>query len=163
MTLRASPIPTRTWESITRFAKGMGPLEEAVAGRVQSVHLEHLLEEDWDEQLIPRRSAIWQACSCDTQQCAHQVAVAFAAADEIDSKPLALLRWRGIAGVEATREVADPWRGGDVRVAEAPRPMPKYAVLRRLGSSSSPQSADELSHVLRGAYDRLTPPATNSS
>lgn len=153
--LSASPIPTRTWESITRFAKGMGALEDAVTGRVQSVHLEHLLEEDWDEHLIPRRSAIWLTCSCDDQVCAHEVALAYAAADEIDSKAVALLRWRGIHGGDLATEVTDAWRGHDVRVTASPRPLPKYAVLKRLGSPSSAQVPTELSHVLRGAYDRL--------
>jgi hypothetical protein len=156
VTISASPIPTRTWESITRFAKGMGALEDAVTGRVQSVHLEHLLEEDWDEQLIPRRSAIWLTCSCDAHACPHRVGAAYAVADEIESKPAALLRWRGIGGGGPAREVADPWRGGEVAISTSPRPMPKYAVLKRLGSSSPAQVPDEVSHVLRGAYERLT-------
>jgi hypothetical protein len=155
-TVSASPIPARTWESITRFARGMGPLEEAVAGRLQSVHLEHLLEEDWDEHLIPRRSAIWQSCSCDAETCPHRVALAYAVADEIDVRPLELLRWRGLGGAESTRDVADPWRGGEVHVSPSPRPMPKYAVLKRLGSGANAQVPDELGRVLHGAYDRLT-------
>lgn len=153
--LRASPIPARTWQSITRFAKGMGALEDAVTGRVQSVHLEHLLEEDWEEQLVPRRSAIWQSCSCDAHACAHQSALAYAVADEIDAKPAVLLRWRGIAGDDAAAEVGDPWRGGEVRISSSPRPMPRYAVLKRLGSSSA-QIPEEVGQVLRGAYDRLS-------
>lgn len=157
VTLSASPIPKRTWESIKRFAKGMGALEDAVTGRVQSVHLEHLLEEDWDEHLIPRRSAIWLKCSCDDQICAHEVALVYAVADEIESKAVALLRWRGISGEDSAREVTDPWRGHDVRVRTSPRRMPSYAVLKRLGPTAPEQVPDELRHVLRGAYDRLRP------
>ena len=65
VTLTAAPIPQRIWTAMTRYAKGMGQLEDAVEGRVQSVHLEHLLEEDWGEQLIPRPRAIARVCSCD--------------------------------------------------------------------------------------------------
>lgn len=156
VTISASPIPVRTWQSITRFAKGMGALEDAVTGRVQSVHLEHLVEEDWDEQLIPGRSAIWQTCSCDMPACSHRAALAYAVADEIDAHPLALLRWRGISGDEPKREVADPWRGCDIGISTSPRPMPKYAVLTRLGSSSAAQVPDDVSRILREGYDRLT-------
>ena len=155
VTITAPVIPTRIWASVTRFAQGMGGLEDAVEGRVQSVHLEHLLDEDWDEALIPRQSAIWRGCSCDGPQgCLHEVAVAYAAADDIDSKPRVLLHWRGIDGAGSRREPTDPWRGRDVRASMSPRPMPRYAVLKRLGSTSP---ADELTQVLRGAYERLKP------
>lgn len=155
VTIGASPIPSRTWQSITRFAKGMGALEDAVTGRVQSVHLEHLLEEDWDEQLVPRRSAIWPTCSCDTSTCPHQVGLAYAVADEIEARPLTLLRWRGITGHAPEREATDPWRGGAIAPSTPPRPMPKYAVLKRLGSTSALQIPDDVGRALRGAYDRL--------
>ena len=58
VTLTAAPIPQRMWTAMTRYAQGMGQLEDAVEGKFQSVHLEHLLEEDWGEQLDP-------AAACD--------------------------------------------------------------------------------------------------
>ena len=55
MSLSAEPVPPRIWAAMTRFAQNRGPLKEAVEGRIQSVHLEHLMAEDWGEPLIPRR------------------------------------------------------------------------------------------------------------
>ena len=52
--ITAKPVPPRIWAAMTRFARGNRPLEEAVEGRVQSVHLEHLMIEDWSEPLVPR-------------------------------------------------------------------------------------------------------------
>ena len=49
VTLTAAPIPQRMWTAMTRYAQGMGQLEDAVEGKFQSVHLEHLLEGDWGE------------------------------------------------------------------------------------------------------------------
>ena len=83
VTLTAPVIPSRIWAQMVRYAKGMGQLEQAVAGKVQSVHLEHLLEEDWGELMIPRASSIKQACTCDEGGgCEHAIAVACAFADE---------------------------------------------------------------------------------
>ena len=64
VTLAADRVPRATWVSMTRFARGMGPLEEAVGGRLQSPHLGVLLDEDWGEQLIPRPGQIRRTCSC---------------------------------------------------------------------------------------------------
>ena len=58
VSLSAHMIPARIWTSMARYAQGMGQLEQAVEGRIQSVHLEHLLQEDWGELLIPRASQI---------------------------------------------------------------------------------------------------------
>jgi hypothetical protein len=60
VTLTAHVIPTRIWAQMARYAQGMGQLKQAVEGRIQSVHLEHLLQEDWSELLIPRSSQIAQ-------------------------------------------------------------------------------------------------------
>ncbi|HEY8724449.1 MAG TPA: SWIM zinc finger family protein, partial [Gaiellaceae bacterium] len=91
----ADTVPPRIWSAMVRFAQNRGPLEEAVAGRTQSVHLEHLMAEDWGEPLIPRASAITRACTCDEgNACEHIVALAYAAADRIDSDPSVLLLWR---------------------------------------------------------------------
>jgi hypothetical protein len=156
--LAAPLIPARMWRSIERFATGMGALEEAVEGKVQSVHLEHLLEEDWSETLIPRRGQITRTCSCDPDSaCEHITAAAYAFADELERIPRVLLRWRGVTSdsVSRARVVVDPWRGREVRGVTPPRRMPKYAVLKRLGSDAA-LGTGELMQVLRGAYDRLT-------
>ena len=57
-------LPPRIWAAISSFARGNRPLEAAIAGREQSVHLEHLLTVDWDAPLVPRREAIVRSCSC---------------------------------------------------------------------------------------------------
>jgi hypothetical protein len=136
----------------------MGALEEAVEGKVQSVHLEHLLEEDWSETLIPRRGQITRTCSCDPDSaCEHITAAAYAFGDELERIPRVLLRWRGVTSdsVSRARVVVDPWRGREVRGVTPPRRMPKYAVLKRLGSDAA-LGTGELMQVLRGAYERLT-------
>src|SRR5206468_118151 len=151
-------IPARIWRSIERFASGMGPLEEAVEGKVQSVHLEHLLEEDWEETLIPRRGQITRACSCDaTGDCEHVAAAAYAFADELERVPLVLLRWRGVTGSRDSQAhvVVDPWRGRAVEVQRAPRRMPTHTVLKRLGGDAA--LPDGVA-TLRRAYDVLAEP-----
>src|SRR5205823_737789 len=42
MSLSAAPIPQRVWAAVTRYADGIQQLEDALEGRAQSVHLEHL-------------------------------------------------------------------------------------------------------------------------
>jgi hypothetical protein len=157
VTLTAAPIPQRIWTAMTRYAKGMGQLEDAVEGRIQSVHLEHLLEEDWGEQLIPRPRAIVQACTCDGGiGCEHAFALAYEVAEELERSPGTLLRWRGVAGVaEATAAGAgDPWSGGALGAQRAARTTSPYAVLSRLGSSDvSPGGGRTLEHALQAAYD----------
>ena len=115
--LTAHVIPARIWAQMARYAQGMGQLEQAVEGRIQSVHLEHLLQEDWGELLIPRASQIAQACTCDESAgCEHVAAVAHV----------------------------------------APRPMPRYAVLKRLGPSELYVGGnDDLANALRIAYEAL--------
>jgi hypothetical protein len=159
VTLSALVIPPRIWASMARYAKGMGQLEQAVEGRIQSVHLEHLLQEDWGELLIPRASAITQACTCDeTEGCEHVTAVAYAFADEIERTPRVLLRWRGVADVaeSETEASTDPWQGKELNALAEARPMPTYSVLERLGPSDLPVGGNEdLSHALRVAYEAL--------
>jgi hypothetical protein len=157
VTLTAAPIPQRIWTAMTRYAKGMGQLEDAVEGRIQSVHLEHLLEEDWGEQLIPRPRAIVQACTCDKGSgCEHVVALVYEVADELERSPHTLLRWRGVAGVAETTAAGgdDPWSGGALGAQRAARTTSPYAVLSRLGSSDvSPGGERTLERALRAAYD----------
>jgi hypothetical protein len=147
VTLSAVPIPPRIWAAVIRYAQGMGQLEEAVEGRFQSVHLEHLLEEDWDEKLIPRPSAITRSGGE-----AELVALAFAVADRIDVSPGQLLAWRGAAGGERVRPALDPWVGGVLEQPE-PRRVPDHAVLKRLGPSGIASTGGDVSNALRAAYD----------
>jgi hypothetical protein len=157
VTLSAHVIPARIWAQMARYAQGMGQLEQAVEGRLQSVHLEHLLQEDWGELLIPRASQIAQACTCDDSAgCEHVAAVARAFADEIERTPRVLLRWRGVADVTEAQEAApaDPWQGKELSAPSAARPMPTYAVLKRLGPSEMSVGGNEdLASALRIAYE----------
>ena len=161
VTLTAAPIPLRIWTAMSRYAQGMGQLEDAVEGKFQSVHLEHLLEEDWSEQLIPRPRAIARACSCDADAvCEHVVAAVYAFADELERSARVLLRWRGVAGVvEVADGLRDPWKGKDLAEPAPARKMARHAVLKRLGPTGSDLGGDDLANSLQRAYDALvTPP-----
>ena len=128
VTLAADRVPRATWVSMTRFARGMGPLEEAVGGRLQSPHLGVLLDEDWGEQLIPRPGQIRRTCSCDASGgCEHVAAVGLAFADAIDEDASLLLR--------------------------GPRGLPVGAVLKRLGPSGILVGDEDLADVLQLAYE----------
>jgi hypothetical protein len=167
VTLGADPVPPRIWAAMTRFARGRGPLEEAVAGRIQSVHLEHLMAEDWSEPLIPRARSVTRGCSCDeATACEHIVAVSFAFADEVDGDPLRLLRWRGCfenapaveprsSVPEVARRSEDPWSAGALPEPGAVRVLPAGAVLMRLGSTEVRVGDRDLSQVLAQAYEDL--------
>jgi hypothetical protein len=165
VTLTTSVIPPRIWASMARYAQGMGQLEQAVEGRIQSVHLEHLLQEDWGELLIPRASQIAQSCTCDESSgCEHVAAVAYAFADEIERTPRVLLRWRGVADQGETKATAttDPWQGQELSALQAARPMPTYAVLKRLGPSGLLVGGNEdLAEALRLAYEALGSPPSS--
>jgi uncharacterized Zn finger protein len=162
VTLTAHVIPARIWTQMARYAQGMGQLEQAVEGRIQSVHLEHLLQEDWGELLIPRASQIAQSCTCDNGAgCEHVAAVAYAFADEIERTPRVLLRWRGVADQDELAATAstDPWQGKELSPLADTRPMPAYAVLKRLGPSELHLGGNEdLANALRIAYEALVSP-----
>jgi len=167
VTLSAERVPPRIWSAMKRFAQNRGPLEEAVAGRTQSVHLEHLMAEDWGEPLIPRASAITSACTCDERRaCEHIVALTFAFADEIDGNPSLLLSWRGCVKnapdaeaapplSESVAKVGDLWQGGLLPAAGSGRALPAGAVLKRLGPSRVRVGEGDLVEVLRRAYAEL--------
>jgi len=156
VTLSAVVIPQRIWTSVTRYSVGLGQLQDAAEGKAQSVHFEHLLEEDWEELLVPRPRSIQRSCTCDGGDCEHIVAVAWAVADEIEAHPRALLHWRGIDGGERPASVvSDPWRGGELPEIPPPRRFPRHAVLERLGPSGVEAQGEDLSVLLRRAYDRL--------
>ncbi len=169
VTLMAERVPARIWSAMTRFAQGRGSLEEAVEGGTQSVHLEHLMIEDWSEPLVPRPYELGRSCSCDGdgEPCEHVAALAFAVAEEIDADPSLLLRWRGCvaapevpteAEVVSTAEPSldlmddDPWRAGALPEPRPLRPLPVGAVLKRLGPSGLELRGEDLADVLQRAY-----------
>jgi hypothetical protein len=155
VTLAAERIPRSTWVSMVRFARGMGPLEEAVNGRLQSPHLGVLLDEDWGEQLIPRPGRIRRTCSCDDDaRCEHVAAVGLAFAEAIDDDPTILLRWRGCVDEDEPEwEQVDQWRGGALPVPGTARGLPVGAVLKRLGPSGIQVGDEDLADVLQAAYE----------
>jgi uncharacterized Zn finger protein len=172
--ITAEPVPPRIWTAMVRFSRGNAPLEEAIAGRRQSVHLEHLMTVDWSEPLVPRAFELGRACTCDRDDvCAHVAALAYAVALAIDAEPSLLLRWRGCteaalaaqgtdeaaeaepAAVEALADPTDerPWRGGPLPEPPPLRPLPVGAVLKRLGPSGLELRGDDLAQVLQRAYE----------
>jgi uncharacterized Zn finger protein len=167
--ITAKPVPPRIWAAMTRFARGNRPVEEAVAGRLQSVHLDHVMIEDWSEPLVPRSYELGRTCSCDVdgEVCEHVAALAYAVANGIDADPALLLRWRGcVAPPELPAEAAtvttpesvpdltddDPWRAGVLPKPRPPRPLPVGAVLKRLGPSGLKLRGEDLAEVLQRAY-----------
>ena len=95
VTISAARVPPRIWAAMKRYARGKPQLEESVEGRAQSVHLEHLMNVDWDEPLVPPARALVRACTCEAERCAHLAALAYVIADELDQDPSLLLRFRG--------------------------------------------------------------------
>ena len=169
VTITADRLPPRIWAAIARFARGSRPLEAAVAGREQSVHLEHLLTVDWDAPLVPRREAIARSCTCPRSSgsegsCEHIAALVYAVAAEIDRDPSLLLHWRGCtedaapvpepAPAPTIERVADAdvWRGGPLPELRPPRPLPAGAVLKRLGPSGLRAGGNDLTEALERAY-----------
>lgn len=154
VTLTAEPVARASWAAMVRYARGMGPLEQAVEGRLQSTHLDHLLAEDWGEQLIPRRGQIRRECTCDLGgACEHVAAVGLAFADAVDDDPSLLLRWRGCTEEPAPQlDRGDPWAGGPLPQPGPRRALPVGAVLKRLGSSGILVGDQDLADVLEVAY-----------
>ncbi|MGI9110971.1 MAG: hypothetical protein ACR2GT_02020 [Gaiellaceae bacterium] len=161
----ADPLPPRIWAAISRYARGSRPLEAAIAGREQSVQLEHLLAVDWDAPLVPRREAIARSCACSAvPACEHVAALAYVLVGELDRDPSLLLRWRGcteeaIPISEPSPEPAvappasgDAWRGGPLPEPRPRRPLPPGAVLKRLGPSGLRVGGNDLTDVLQRAY-----------
>ena len=94
--IAAEPVPPRIWAAASRSARGNPQIEAAVAGRSQSVQLEHVMAVDWEEPLVPATRSLQRTCSCGRPgPCAHVAALAYALADRIDREPSLLLRWRG--------------------------------------------------------------------
>jgi uncharacterized Zn finger protein len=160
--LAADPVPPRIWAAMTRYAQGKPPLEAAVEGGAQSVHLEHLMTIDWEQPLVPPARALRISCACDGDGCEHVAALAYAVAEEIDREPSALLQWRG-CGVEQPQAEEpeappepplgdDAWRAGPLPAPRPLRPLPTGAVLKRLGPSGVKVDGVDLAEVLQRAY-----------
>ena len=105
--ITAEPVPPRIWAAASRSARGNPQIEAAVAGRAQSVQLEHVLAVDWEEPLVPATRALGRVCTCAQPACEHVAALAYVVADRIDREPSLLLRWRGCTESAASVE-ADP-------------------------------------------------------
>ena len=163
--IAADPVPPRIWAAAYRSARGNPQVEAAVAGRAQSVQLEHVMAVDWEEPLIPPTRSLRRTCSCGRPgACAHVAALAYALADRIDREPKLLLQWRGCTepqriDAEPTEEEHEPivageeiWQAGPLPELGPPRPLPTAAVLKRLGKSGIQVGAQDLAEVLERAY-----------
>jgi hypothetical protein len=164
VTISAARVPPRIWAAMKRYARGKPTLQEAVEGRTQSVHLEHLMNVDWEEPLVPPVRALVRDCTCDEDGCAHVAALAYVIADKLDRDPSLLLRFRGCdaeidavpvdAPEPAPVEVSDgdPWEAGPLPPTRDLRPLPAGAVLKRFGPSGVRVGKDDLADVLQRAY-----------
>ena len=162
VTLSTPRVPPRIWAAMTSYAVNRGALERAITGETQSVQLEHLMTQDWDEPLVPPAESIVRTCSLDEDgHCLHVVALALAVIDAIDDDPKALLRWRGcVSNVpEETDEAApaarDPWTGAVPPPVTGGRGRPTGSVAERLGPSGIRAGDADLAEILRRAYAAL--------
>jgi hypothetical protein len=154
VSLSAPTVPPRIWAAMTSYARNRGALERAVAGEIQSEHLQQLMEQDWDEPLISPSGAIVRLCSCDTGgACEHVAALAYAVVGAIDADPAVLLRWRGCVDDARPASAGDPWRGQALPIAS--RTMARGSVLHRLGSSGIRVGESDLAEVLQRAYSEF--------
>jgi uncharacterized Zn finger protein len=162
-------LPARVWAAVVETAPGRPEIEAAVAGRDQSVHLQHELAADWGEPLLPRGKSIHSTCTCSHRdfgtRCPHVSALAYALATAIDDDPSLVLRWRGcepVAPGDAPAAPAetpvreDAWTTGELPEIGEPRPLPAGAVLMRLGPSGVNAGGRDLAEVLQQAYDRFS-------
>ena len=169
--LETRPLPPRVWAGFLETAAGRPEVEAAVAGRDQSVHLQHELAADWGEPLIPRESGVRATCDCGHRDfgtnCQHLKALAYRVAALIDEDPGVVLRWRGIEPLEPgavpTPRPDDEsddarWTAGPLPAPREARPLPAGAVLMRLGPSGVNAGGLDLAEVLRQAYERFAPP-----
>ena len=161
--IAAEPVSPRIWAAASRSARGSAQLEAAVAGRAQSVQLEHVMAVDWEEPLVPPARALRRSCGCGgPAPCAHVAALAYVLADRIDREPALLLRWRGCTEQTAAEEpAAEPapivatdeiWEAPTPPELGPRRPLPTGAVLKRLGPSGIQVGALDLADVLQRAY-----------
>jgi len=160
VTITAPTIPPRIWDAMVRYAQNRGPLERAVRGETQSVQLEHLLAQDWDEPLVPPRDRLLVTCSCDADAiCVHVATAANAVAARVDAEPGQLLQWR--TGVDVAQPRVAPsaagddeaWQGGALPAA-SPNDGRRQteSVPRRLGPAGIRVGEPDLVDVLGEAY-----------
>lgn len=167
--LSAEPVPPRTWTALCRSPAARTRFGDALAGREQSVHLEHALAQDWEQPLVPRGQHIRRACTCPDAEyagtCKHVVALAYVLADAIDADPSLLLRWRGCLPSPGDEPRAsepprppvsapthDPWQAGELPEQQPLRALPPGAVLKRLGASGITVDGGDLVDALERAY-----------
>ena len=75
--IAADPVPPRIWAAAIRSGRGNPQIDAAVAGRSQSVRLEHVMAVDWEEPLVPATRSLRRTCNCGRPApCAHVVALA---------------------------------------------------------------------------------------
>jgi uncharacterized Zn finger protein len=140
VTITAPTIRPRVWDAVASYSRNRGPLAEAVRGDLQSAQLAHLLDQDWEDPLIPEH--VVTSCGCDgAGSCVHVVAAAYALAAAVDADPGVLLRWRGaLPSATRTRKARRRTRTrGAVR--PCPRPRPSCAGARSRSSSASARRA----------------------
>ncbi len=164
VTFTADPVPPRVWAAVALSARRNERLAAAMAGREQSVHLEHVMRFDWDEPLIPNNDGLTR-CTCDADAtCEHIAALTYVVADLIDGDPSFLLRWRGCDAGEVVEIPAEPepeqpissdvgpWQAGRLPAARRLRPLPAGAVLMCLGPSELRVGGADLTDALMRAY-----------
>jgi uncharacterized Zn finger protein len=166
VTFTAEPVAARIWRVVAQSGRHNERLRAAIAGREQSVHLDHLMRFDWSSPLVPSAPAC--ACTCaQAGVCEHVAGFAYVVADLIDTDPSLLLRWRGCDEASAdARERAeqppapeapvvsneDDWQLGPLPAQRVLRPLPVGAVLTCLGESSLATGGGDLRDALQKAY-----------
>lgn len=161
--IAAEPVAPRVWAAVIGSPRGRALFEAAAAGREQSLQLEHVMTIDWDEPLIPPGRSLRRSCTCPdadrSGSCKHVIALAYVAADAIDSDPALLLEWRGcsteqvpVVTVEPRARTGDPWKAGTLPEIGSPRALPIGSVLKRLGASGLVVDGIDLRDALEPAY-----------
>jgi hypothetical protein len=158
VSIQAAPVPARAWQDTLRAARGRPQLAPTVEGRVQSVHLAHLMATELAASLAPAAVGVRRSCTCPdgafAGACKHVAAVAFALADAIDRDPSLFLRWRGCEPVTApASRDRDPWEAGPLPEPRPIRALPPGAVLKRLGRSGIRVAGLDLADALQPAYE----------
>jgi hypothetical protein len=157
VSIEAATVPPRLWQEATRAARGRPALAPAVAGRVQSVHLAHLMTTEHGASLAPSAAGVRRSCTCPDAEfagaCKHVAALAFALADAIDRDPSLFLRWRGCEPAEEPSPRRDRWEAGPLPERRPVRALPPGAVLKRLGRSGIRVAGVDLAEALAPAYD----------
>ena len=164
-TITAAPVPKRVWAMVVRSARGKRQLESAVAGREQSVHLEHEMMLDWDEPLLPRAQAATPLMHLPRRGADRRVQARgsprLCGRGRHRSRSVAasaLARLRRVSGRRGRRRELPPCRrratrgGRGVAPPRTARALPAGAVLKRLGRSGMQHGGEDLEIVLQRAY-----------